>query len=141
MPDVQMNIKRDSFDSVLDALVEWATKESLVRSLWIEGATLRDVRRPYTSRDVHVCADEPAFPELLEALPKALQNTIDGEVVEITDTERFAKCHEVRAGEHAFSLIVEQSNLLAKRPRAEVIPLVDKTTHLPHVLDYSLRRR
>ena len=112
-----------------------------VRALWSEGAALSDVRRPYQSLDVHVCADEPRFPVLLEALAPALNKSVNGEVVDVTDTERFAKCHRVRVDGNEFTVIVEQSNLLAKRPRAEVIPLVDKTMHLPHVLDYSLRNR
>ena len=69
------------------------------------------------------------------------EELVAAKVERVTETPRYAQRLEVTAGPLAFVLIAEQSHLLAKRPRAEVVPLNDQTGRLPHVLDYSLRRR
>ena len=99
------------------------------------------MRRPYASLQVHVCADEPNYPALFADLNDDLQDVVGAVVLGVTDTERFAKWLDCQSADLKFAVVAEQSHLLAKRPRAEVIPLVDKTGHLPHVLNYSLRRR
>lgn len=131
-----------SYEEIVDRMVEWAVREEKVRALWIEGDTLQDVRRPYETLRLHAAADEPLFPALLSDLTQSLDRITQAEVVQVTDTPRFAKKLLARGpGNLEFTLVLEQSNLLAKRPRCEVIPLVDKTGHLCHVLDFSLRRR
>lgn len=130
-----------TFDDIVDRLVDWATEKEILRALWLEGESLTAVRRPYPGLEVHLCADEPAYPQLFAALEDDLKSVVGANVVEVADTQRFAKWLDCQIGDLKFAVIAEQSHLLAKRPRAEVIPLVDKTGHLPHVLNYSLRRR
>jgi hypothetical protein len=44
------------------------------------------------------------------------------------------------AGSLPLRIIAERTALLAKRPRAHVVALADKTGHLTHVMDFSRRR-
>jgi hypothetical protein len=129
-----------SYDELADRFIDWATKEEKARALWIEGSTLKEVRRPYTKLRLHLAADEPLFPALVADLTRSIDRIIEAKVLKVSDTPRFAKELELRAGSLEFTVIVEQSNLLAKRPRNQVIPLVDKTGHLCHVMDFSLRK-
>ena len=132
---------RTSYNEIADRWIDWAAREEKVRALWIEGSTLKEVRRPYSKLCLHVVADEPLFPALLADLTDSIDRIVEAKVLRVTDTTRFAKELLAKTGSLEFTIIVEQSNLLAKRPRNEVVPLVDKTGHLCHVMDFSLRRR
>ncbi|HVR74498.1 MAG TPA: hypothetical protein VMT52_09210 [Planctomycetota bacterium] len=127
-------------DEIADKLIDWATTHKAVRALWIEGADPRALRRPYGNLELHIAADEPDFPALLEEVSAGLPPLPGSRVLSVADTQRFAKELAVEAGGSRFLLIVEQTNLLAKRPRAEVVPFVDKTRHLTHVMDFSRRK-
>jgi hypothetical protein len=127
-------------DEIADKLIDWATAHRAVRALWIEGGDPRALRRPYGKLELHIAADEPDFPGLLEEVRAGLPSLAGSRVLSVTDTHRFAKELAVEAGGLRFVLIVEQTNLLAKRPRAEVVPFVDKTRHLTHVMDFSMRK-
>jgi hypothetical protein len=129
------------YDEIADRLLEWALSEGRIRALWLEGSTLAELRRPYSRLEVHLAADEPEFPRVMAELEATLAGLLGARVERVSETQRFARELQLQAGQLAFTLIAEQSHLLAKRPRAEVIPLVDRTGHLPHVLDYSRRRR
>ena len=129
------------YDEIADRLVEWALSEGRIRALWLEGSTLAELRRPYSRLEVHLAADEPEFPRVMAELEATLAGLLGARVERVSETQRFARELQLQAGQLSFTLIAEQSHLLAKRPRAEVVPLVDRTAHLPHVLDYSRRRR
>lgn len=128
-----------SFDDLSDRVVAWAVEDPRVRALWIEGASQADLRRPYRALRLHIAADEPQFPALVAELSSILARVLGAETVRVADTRRLAK--ELTLKAHGLDLvcIVEQSNLLAKRPRSFVAPLVDKTGHLIHVMDFSDR--
>jgi len=128
-----------SLDDIADKLVDWAVNDDRIRALWIEAPAVRDLRRPYKTLEAHVAADEPVFPSLVEDVLRGIKSIPGLKVLSAADTPRFAKEVRMELGNQAFVLIAEQSFLLAKRPRAAVVPLVDKTGHLPHVLDYSKR--
>jgi hypothetical protein len=130
-----------SFEDVADRLIKWASEVDALRALWLEAPTLPELRRPYKGLEVHLSVDEPDYPGFLDALESELRTRLQARVVTVEETRRYARDLTVEAGARRFHLIAEQSHLLAKRPRAEVVPLVDKTGHLPHVLDYSLRQR
>ena len=128
-------------DDIVDHLVTWVASDDRVRALWLEANRPAALRRPYGGLDIHLSVDEPQYPEVLAELTAGLACLPGSQVKNVEDTDRFAKCLQVEVEALRFTLIAEQSHLLAKRPRAEVTPLVDKTLHLPHVLDYSLRGR
>ncbi|MBI4603007.1 MAG: hypothetical protein HY721_13700 [Planctomycetes bacterium] len=128
-----------TYDEISDRMVAWAVGEPDVRALWIEGAAIAQLRRPYRSLELHLAADEPAFPRVVAALSQGLPWIPGARVLAIAETRRFAKEIALEAQGLPFTLIAEQSYLLAKRPRAEVVPLIDKTGHVTHVMDFSLR--
>lgn len=130
-----------TLEEIADHLIEWAVREDRVRALWIEAATLRELRRPYAALDVHLAADEPVALQVLALLEEEVPCLQGSRVAARREVPRFASEHDVEAGGQTFRLTVEQSHLLAKRPRAEVVPLVDKTGHVMHVMDFSKRAR
>lgn len=130
-----------NLDDLADRIIDWAANDSRVKALWIEGDTLPELRRPYRTLRLHLAADEPDYPSLAAELCAGFLCIPGCKVLAVTDTRRFAKELALEAGGLPFRLIAEQSNLLPKRPRAEVIPLVDKTCHLTHVMDFSRRKR
>ncbi len=134
-------MKIEALDEIVDSLVDWAVEHELVRALWIEAASLAGIRRPYKTLEMHLCADEPEYPQVIRGLPEELERVVGAKILSRRDTERLAQEFSLSTTALEWTLIAEQSNLLAKRPRAEVVPLVDKTGHLPHVLNYSLRSR
>ncbi len=131
-----------TLDEIADQWIDWAVSEPRVRALWIEAEDVKLLRRPYASLRMHLAAEEPDYPSLLVDLSRStVKLAIPGlRVASVTDTPRFAKELKLGARDRVFTLIAEQSYLLAKRPRAEVVPLVDKTGHLTHVLDFSARK-
>jgi hypothetical protein len=130
-----------TYDDVADLLIDWAVREDRVRALWIESDRLTALRRPYAGLEVHLAADEPVYPALLAELSRGVTALPGSRVDAVEDTPRSAKCLRVTAFGLPLALVMEQSFLLAKRPRAEVVPLVDKTGHLTHVFDFSKRAR
>lgn len=130
-----------SLDEIADRMVAWAVEEPRVRALWIEGDAAGDLRRPYRALRLHLAADEPDFRELEPGLSAVFARVIGAETLRVADTRRLAREYALRAGALELTFIAEQSNLLAKRPRAFVAPLVDKTGHLTHVMDFSARKR
>ena len=128
-----------SFDDLADRMVAWAVDEPRVRALWIEGASPAELRRPYGALRIHVASDEPQFPALVVELSSILARVLGAETLRVADTRRLAKELTLKAHGLDLTCIAEQSNLLAKRPRAHVAPLVDKTGHLTHVMDFSDR--
>jgi hypothetical protein len=136
-----------SYDAIADRLVDLAVQEGRIRALWVEADALRELRRPYAKLEVHLAADEPQFPGLIADLEKLLGGVLRVENRGVREAQRFARQFDLRLSEKGaaapglpLALIVEQTSLLAKRPRAHVVPLVDKTCHLTHVMDFSRRR-
>ena len=130
-----------SFDTIADALVAWAIDEERIRGLWIEGAAPGDVRRPYSRLEAHLAAEEPSFQGLVEATALFLERDLGAEVVRASDAVRFAREFAARLEALSFTVIVERTPFLAKRPRAEVTALLDRSGHLTHVMDFSKRKR
>ncbi len=126
-------------DGIADRLLEWSLGEPTVRALWIEGGTLPDVRRPYRQLEAHLGADEPDVSTVVDKLPGALKEILGAELVGTADVPRLAKELRFSKGDLAWSVIVERTSMLAKRPRARVVALLDRTGHLTHVMDFSLR--
>ena len=158
--------RRGTHDAIVDSCVEMAIGDDRVRAFWIEADSVERLRRPYDNGiELHFAADEPAFPALVNELTSLISKRFRVEKASVTDTQRNAKqfhlqLHELAdermpdSGESRGSggdrpdgsaigvrLIVEQTSLLAKRPRAHVVALVDKTTHLTHVMDFSARAK
>ena len=135
-----------TLDDVADLFIDWAAAEARVRALWIEAPTLPELRRPYRTLELHLSADEPAYPSVTAdiaagfAAAQALR-AAGIHLLGASDAPRFAKEYALEVEGLRFTLIAEQSYLLAKRPRAEVVPLLDKTGHIAHVMDFSRRKR
>jgi hypothetical protein len=128
-----------SFDELADRMVTWAVDEPRVRALWIEGDSQADLRRPYRALRLHLAVDEPQFPALVAELGSVFARVLGAKTLSVADTRRLAKELTLEAHGLDLTCVAEQSNLLAKRPRAFVAPLVDKTGHLTHVMDFSDR--
>ena len=131
---------------LVDRLVDAVIDDDRVRALWIEGKTQKELRRPFGRVTVHLDADEPDFPGLvgdLENILALVSARVDA--ARWSDTTRKARqldtSIELQTEEGPFqgevTFVVECSAFLAKRPRRAVVPLVDKTTHLTHVMDFS----
>jgi len=136
-----------TYDRITDRIIALALAEPRVRALWIEADAREKLRRPYPGLEVHVAADAPQFPGLVADLERLLASHLAVTVDSIAGTQRLAERFAVRLGERSggallpVTIIVEQSCYLAKRPRAWVVPLEDRTGHLCHVMDFSARRR
>jgi hypothetical protein len=133
---------------LVDRLVDPVVADTRVRALWIEGESPRALRRPFGRVAIHLVADEPDFP----ALTGALEGLLARAGVELanprwSDTRRHARQLDARAALDAggvrlagdVTIIVECSAFLAKRPRRADFPIVDKTGHLTHVMDFPVR--
>ena len=126
-------------DDIADRLVSWAVSEPALRALWVEGSVPRDVRRPYEAPTFHVAVDEPDFAAMVDGMGPTLDRLVGGKVLSVADVPRFAKELGVEVEGRGLRLVIERTSMLAKRPRAHVATLFDRTGHLAHVLDYSLR--
>ena len=143
-----MNQPSLTYDGIADRLIEIAIDDDRIRAVWVEADAKEKVRRPYAALEIHLAADEPLFPAVVAGIEELMAPTLDVEVLAREDTQRLARqlSLAVRAKETKddsalpVTLIIEQSCYLAKRPRAWVVPLHDKTTHLCHVMDFSARR-
>jgi hypothetical protein len=124
------------YGAMVDRLVKAASADGRVKALWLEGGTLAELRRPYRRLEVHLASDEPDFPSLaaeLEGFIGAGGLTSP----RWSDVPRFARQLEGLLEGFPITAVLEKSSLLAKRPRSAVVPLVDKTGHLCHVMDFS----
>jgi len=130
-----------SYDDVADRLLGWALSRCDVRALWLEGGSLEEIRRPYGRLAVHLAADEPDFQAIVVALREGLPALLGARITSEGEARRFAREFRLEAGDLAWMLIAERTSMLAKRPRAHVVPLLDRTSHLTHVMDFSLRKR
>ncbi len=136
-----------SYNFIADRMIEIAVEDDRIRAIWIEADEQKLVRRPYDRLEVHYAADEPLHPAIVGELEELLSKKLRVENRGVTDTERLAKQFDLEIGSLDgdgdrldVTVIVEQSCYLAKRPRAWVVPLLDKTNHLCHVMDFSRRR-
>ncbi|MCI0341188.1 MAG: hypothetical protein L0216_08545 [Planctomycetales bacterium] len=127
---------------VLQRWVDRVLPDVRVKALWLEGETPRALRDPRPPLDLHAAAEEPDFAAVFtghEALLAAA-----GPVEAHRDGPAAPDARECRArirGLGEVVLTVERMSLLAKRPRAAVTPLVDRSGKLRFVLDYSRRSR
>jgi hypothetical protein len=136
-----------SYDEIADRLIEIAVDDERIRAIWVEADERQRIRRPYAQLEAHLAADEPIFPGLVDDLERLLGEKLVVEVRAVSDTQRLAKQFDLRIGRKSHggetlpvTVIVEQSCYLAKRPRAWVVTLHDKTAHLCHVMDFSARK-
>ena len=127
-------------EKIVDGMVRWAISEMDVQAIWLEGSLPVDIRRPYETLDVHVAVDEPCFSRILTTLPSVLADLTGASIEEATDTPCRAKLLRVTDSGASWPLILERTSMLAKRPRAHVATLLDRTGHLTQVMDTSLRR-
>jgi hypothetical protein len=131
-----------TYDDIVDRVLRWALDVPSVRALWLESNSPAGVRRPYAAIELHLAADEPDFACLLGELPGALESLLGVRLLDIRDAPRFARELElesrgIRGDNMPWTLIVERTSMLAKRRRICVAPLLDKTNHLTHVMDFS----
>ncbi len=133
------------YDEIADRLIEVVIDDERIRAIWIESDERQRLRRPYSCLEAHLAADEPVFPDVVENLERILAEKLAVENDGVSDTQRLAKRFDLRCGRRTgddklpVTVIVEQSCYIAKRPRAWVVPLHDKTTHICHVMDFSAR--
>jgi hypothetical protein len=128
------------YAEVVDRLISAANSDPRVCALWLEGASLSDLRRPYRQLRVHLACDEPNFSALEGDLERIVAGPGSLSAPRWSDVPRFARQLEATLEGEPVTLCLEKTSLLAKRPRAAVLALVDKTGHLPHVMDFSRTR-
>lgn len=126
-----------AYAALLDKLTDHAATDPKVKALWIEGPVVQDLRRPLPRLEVHLAADEPHWPALVAEIEPALQGFGPLAQPRWSDTQRLARQLDALFHGAPVIVIVERTALLAKRKRRAVKSLVDKTGHLPHVLDYE----
>lgn len=145
MEETRAKAEFPGWDALADRLVSWAIAEPRVRAVWVEGASAREVRRPYPHLDAHVAADEPEFDGVFDELRGAVERVLGARLAGIEDVPRFAKELRLEWGDPPAAasgrVVLERTSLLAKRPRAHAAILFDRTGHVPHVMDTSLRNR
>lgn len=125
------------FGALLDHLIPHATQDAKVRALWIEAPVLSELRRPLLRLELHFAADEPHWAALVGEIEGALLGFGALADARWSDTQRLARRLDATIDGATIAVIVEKTALLAKRKRRAVKTLVDKTGHLPHVLDYE----
>jgi len=124
---------------LVDRLVDAANRDPRVKALWLEGAEPGELRRPYRRLEVHLAADEPDFDAVLADLDRLVAGPSVFSVEGRAEVPRFAR--EVRGllDGRPVTAVLEKTSLLAKRPRAAVKVLMDRTGHVYHVMDFSRR--
>jgi hypothetical protein len=128
------------YGAVVDRIVAGAAAEPRIKAVWLESADRGDLRPPYRRLEVHLAADDPDFAAVLEGLERLVAGPSRLEVSARTEVPRFARQIEGRIDGAPVTVILEKSPLLAKRPRAAVACLLDRTGHLYHVMDFSARK-
>jgi hypothetical protein len=129
---------------LVDRLIAAAAEDARVRALWIEGDSMPALRRPFGRVAVHAMADEPEFPALVAAWPGILERSgADLSKARWSDAPRNARQLDAEFRLRGLSgaavpltCVIECSAFLAKRPRKAVLPLVDKTCHLTHMMTF-----
>ena len=128
------------YDDIVDSMLQWAIDHPRVNALWVEGDSSTEVRRPYPALRLHVATDEPSFEALLQELPSAIEKQCEGSRLGGTeDVPRSAKQLDLLSGALQWTLVLERTSLLAKRPRSHVACLFDRTGHVTEVMDFSSR--
>ena len=129
----------DVYEAAADRMVEAAVGDPRVKALWLEGAEPGELRRPYRRLEVHLAADEPDFDAVLADLDRLVAGPSVFSVEGRAEVPRFAR--EVRGllDGRPVTAVLEKTSLLAKRPRAAVKVLMDRTGHVYHVMDFSRR--
>jgi hypothetical protein len=128
------------YRAAVDRIVAGATADPRIKAVWLEGKDGADLRPPYRRLEVHLAADDPDFAAVLEKLEGLVAGPSRLEVAGRTEVPRFARQIEGRLDGAPLTVVLEKSPLLAKRPRAAVACLLDRTGHLYHVMDFSARR-
>ena len=125
----------DVYAELVERLAEAARAEPRVKALWLEAATREALRPPYASLEAHLAADEPDFAFIIsrvESLAAGPGRRLED--VRWSDVPRFAREMRAVLDGRPFAVVVEQTPLLAKRPRTAVSALLDRTGHLYHVM-------
>lgn len=128
---------------LVDGLLPLVIDDDRVRALWIEAPRLDVARRPYGVVTIHAVADEPDFPSLVDTWEERIGRVATLENAAWSDTTPNARQLdatlelEKRSLRGPVCFVLECSAFLAKRPRQVVVPLLDKTGHLTHVMDFS----
>jgi len=130
-----------SYDTIVDRMMDWAIGNPVLRALWVEGSSIEEVRRPYRTLALHLAVDEPDFAATFQRIEALLERLLDARVLGVVDARCSAKEFRLTSGGLPWTLTVEKSSMLAKRPRAHVASLLCRTDHLTHVMDFSLRRK
>ena len=128
------------YGDLVDRVVAGAAADRRIKAVWLEAADRADLRPPYRRLEVHLAADDPDFAAVLEDLEGLVAGPSRLEVTARAEVPRFARQIEGRIGGAPVTVILEKSPLLAKRPRAAVACLLDRTGHLYHVMDFSLQK-
>jgi len=122
--------------------VERAEADARVKACWLEGPTPRAIREFDGPVDLHVGVEDPDFDAFVDELEPFLaagapvRSHADGPA----PPEAWATVATLD-GVGAVTCTLERMSLVAKRPRAAVQPLFDRSGHLRHVLDYSGARQ
>jgi hypothetical protein len=127
---------QDIYGDAVERLIAQAAGDPRIRAVWLESAVREELRRPWRRIEVHLAADEPDFEALLADLPRLLAGSAPLTAVEWSEVPRFAREMKALLEGAPVTVVLEKSSLLAKRPRAAVSALVDKTGHLYHVMDF-----
>ncbi len=122
----------------LDRLLAAAGSDARIRALWLEAPSRAELRRPFRRLEVHLATDEPDFDAVLAGLEAILAGPSRLESVRRSDVPRFARQIDAVVDGASIAVVVERTSLIPKRPRAAVATLLDRTGHLPHVMDFSL---
>jgi len=126
-------------------LVDIVIEDPRIQALWIEADSQQALRRPFGPVTIHAVASEPDFPALVGAVEEILiQTGAEVENPRWSDTPRHARQLDAEVAlevdgnrlVEGVTLVIECAAFLAKRPRRAVVPLVDKTTHLTHVMSF-----
>jgi hypothetical protein len=128
------------YGELVDRLLAAAGADPRVKALWLEGDSPADLRRPYRMLEVHLAADEPDFAPVVAGIESLVGGGGPVADAQWADVPRFARELRCTLDGAPVTVIVEKSSLLAKRPRAAVAALADRTGHLYHVLDFSKSR-
>lgn len=132
-----MTTPTEAYRAATAILVRLAGETEEIRMLWLEGPDRAALCLPPERLEAHLATDDPRFAGLFAGHARILE-ALGAAAHEDSDAPCAGKlCRASLAGGHPFELVFERLSLLAKRPRAAVKPLVDKTGHLRHVLDYG----
>lgn len=131
----------ESQQTFLARVTDAAVADDRVFACWTEGDSPQACFPPFAGAvDLHIGTPEPFFEALAADHVKLL--SAGGKVVAHRDADapvNARTCAAEMEGGLWVALTIERLSLLAKRPRAFIAPLVDKTQQLRYVMDYSKR--